>query len=146
MVFLLKKSLYGLKQSLRQWYKRFNPSRSQLVLTEINYDSCVYVNGKGGANQILLLLYVDDMLVIGKNVKETKDLNVKFREEFEMKDMVHARRILGVDILINRNQGHIFLSQSNYLEKVLAKYGMAIARSFLTPLAAPYRLSSCQNI
>lgn len=42
-----------------------------------NYDSCVYLNGKRGSDQILLLLYVDNMLVIGKNLNEIKDLKLK---------------------------------------------------------------------
>ena len=44
----LKKSLYGLQQSPRQWYKRF-------------YDSCVYHSKVEDGSHINLLLNVDDM-------------------------------------------------------------------------------------
>lgn len=40
-VCLLKKSLYGLKQSPRQWYKRFDIFMVGHGYTRSNYDSCV---------------------------------------------------------------------------------------------------------
>ncbi|GJS60991.1 retrotransposon protein, putative, ty1-copia subclass [Tanacetum coccineum] len=41
-VCLLKKSLYGLKQSPRQWYKRFDVYMTSNGFSRSNYDSCVY--------------------------------------------------------------------------------------------------------
>jgi hypothetical protein len=39
----LKKSLHGLKQSPRQWYKRFDSYMIQIGYTYCEYDCCVYV-------------------------------------------------------------------------------------------------------
>jgi hypothetical protein len=41
-VYLLKKLLYDLKQSLRQWYKRFNIFMLRHGYFMSDYDSCVY--------------------------------------------------------------------------------------------------------
>ena len=41
-VCLLKKSLYGLKQSPRQWYKKFDSFMLDQGYTRSMYDSCVY--------------------------------------------------------------------------------------------------------
>jgi len=58
----LKKSLYGLKQSPRQWYKKFDSFMFAHGFKRSLYDSCVYVKFIDGA-PIYLLLYVDDMLI-----------------------------------------------------------------------------------
>lgn len=41
-IYLLKKSLYNLKQSLRQWYKRFDTFMLAHDFSRSRYDSCVY--------------------------------------------------------------------------------------------------------
>ena len=62
----LKKSLYGLKQSLRQWYKRFDSFMLSHGFKRSDYDSCVYLKTVN-ASAIYLLLYVDDMLIATKD-------------------------------------------------------------------------------
>ncbi|WVZ86727.1 hypothetical protein U9M48_033466 [Paspalum notatum var. saurae] len=59
------KSLYGLKQSRRQWYKRFDSFMLSNGFKRSDYDSCVYLNTVNGS-AIYLLLYVDDMLIAEK--------------------------------------------------------------------------------
>lgn len=71
---LLKKSLYGLKQSPRQWNKKFDNFMSSIYYRKSSYDRCVYMNGKYGRNHIILLLYVDDMLLVGKDLKKIEVL------------------------------------------------------------------------
>jgi len=63
MVCKLKKSLNELKQSPRQWYKRFDSFIREKRYTRSHYDSCVYYNKLPGGEYIYLLLYVDDMLI-----------------------------------------------------------------------------------
>nr|GEV72910.1 retrovirus-related Pol polyprotein from transposon TNT 1-94 [Tanacetum cinerariifolium] len=61
---LLKKSLYGLKQSPRQWYKRFDVYMINNGFSRNNYDSCVYFKefapGTGPARKILGMEIVRD--------------------------------------------------------------------------------------
>ena len=63
MVYLLKKSLYGLKQSPRQWYLRFDQFTSSYGYNRSQYDSCVYYRNLVTNNYIYLLFYMDDMLI-----------------------------------------------------------------------------------
>ena len=61
----LKKSLYGLKQSPRQWYKRFDSFMLSYGFQRSDYDRCVYLKIVNGSTTYLLL-YVDDMSIVAK--------------------------------------------------------------------------------
>ena len=97
-VCLLKKSLYGLKQSPRQWYKRFDSFMLGHGYTRSMYDSCVYFRKLTDGSFIYLLLYVDDMLIAAKNLSEIHILKMQLSSEFEMKDLGAAKKILGMEI------------------------------------------------
>jgi hypothetical protein len=78
----LKKSLYGLKQSPRQWYKRFDSYMMRIGYRRCEYDCCVYVRSLDDVSSIFLLLYVDDMLIATKSIVEVKKLKVLLSREF----------------------------------------------------------------
>ena len=65
----LKKSLYGLKQSPRQWYKRFDSFMLLHGFKRSEYVSCVCIKIVDGS-PIYLLLYVNDMLIAAKSRKK----------------------------------------------------------------------------
>ena len=65
-----KKSLYGLKQSPRQWYKRFDAFIISQGYIRSPYDSCVYYKKVEDGSHVYLILYVDDMLVASRNKAE----------------------------------------------------------------------------
>ena len=47
---------------------------------------------------IYLLLYVDDMLIVSKSKDEIEKLNTQLNQEFKMKDLGDAKKILGMEI------------------------------------------------
>ena len=63
-VCLLQKSL-GLKQSPRQWYKRFDKYMLDIGFNRSSHDGCVYFKLTED-NMVYLLLYVDGILVACK--------------------------------------------------------------------------------
>ena len=97
-VCLLQKSLYGLKQSPRQWYKRFDSYVRSIKLFRCEYDSCVYIKSLKDGSRMFLLLYVDDMLIACKSRKVVQELKATLSREFEMKDLGLVRKILDMKI------------------------------------------------
>ena len=74
---LLKKVLYGLKQSPRQWYKRFESFITSIGFERSQYDSCLYHKRVGHKVAIYLILYVDGVLLISDNIEDIKGLKEK---------------------------------------------------------------------
>ncbi|KAJ4715159.1 Retrovirus-related Pol polyprotein from transposon TNT 1-94 [Melia azedarach] len=137
----LKKSLYGLKQSPRQWYKRFDSYMIEIGYTRSLYDCCVYYSKATNGSLIYLVLYVDDMLIAAKNKSNVQKLNDLLSVEFEMQDLGAARKILGMEIYRDRSKKKLFLSQKGYIQKILSRFGMSTAKPIDTPSAANAHLS-----
>ncbi|KAH9800568.1 hypothetical protein KPL71_000711 [Citrus sinensis] len=115
------------------------------LLKRSKYDSCVYhgiINSGGNSGgAVYLLLYVDDILIAGKDLSDIKELKNLLKGEFEMKDLGSAKRILGIDIVRDRTTGTLFLSQSRYISKVLERFQMMDSKLVLTPLGAQFKIS-----
>ncbi|KAG8472574.1 hypothetical protein CXB51_034372 [Gossypium anomalum] len=116
-VCLLKKSLYGLKQSPRQWYKRFDSFMTS-----------------------------HDFKRTAKDKGEIRKVKAQLSEEFEMKDLGPAKKILGMEILRDRKTSKLYLSQKGYIEKLLCRFNMRSAKPVSTPLVAHFRLSSALSL
>lgn len=100
----LRKSLYGLKQAPRQWYKKFESVMCEQGYRKTTSDHCVFVKKFADDDFIILLLYVDDMLIVGKNISMIDRLKKQLGESFAMKDMGAAKQILGIRIMRDRNK------------------------------------------
>ena len=144
-VCMLKKLLYGLKQSPRQWNKKFDQFMKKKGFGRSEHDRCVYTKELSEGERVYLLMYVDDMLIAAKNVIDVAELKEQLSTEFEMKDLGATRRILGMDISRDRNAGVLRLSQSCYLKKVVDNFQMADAKSTQTPIGAHFKLAAVTN-
>lgn len=81
------------------------------------YDSCVYYIVLEDGSFILLMLYVDDMLIVTNNMYEVDLLKSKLSNEFDMKDIGDAKKILGMEIQRNRNARKLWVSQKTVCGK-----------------------------
>lgn len=140
----LKKSLYGLKQSARQWNKRFDDFMMKKYFKRSKYDQCVYFKHVTNTMVIYLLLYVDDILIACPDLNEIMKLKSHFKLEFDMKDLGPTRVILGMEIKRDRTRRLVHLSQKGYVTRVLGKFGMLDAKAVSTPLAPHFKLTRDQ--
>jgi hypothetical protein len=140
----LKKSLYGLKKSPRKWYKKFDSFMIANGFKRSLYDSCVYIKFID-ESPIYLLLCVDDMLIIAKSKIDIVNLKTQLSSEFEMKDLGAGKKIFGMEITRDRKSGLLFLSQHDYIQKVLHHFNMYDSKSVSTPNAPHFKLSSSHS-
>jgi len=108
-------------------------------------DHCVFVKKFSNGEFIILLLYVDDMLIVGRDTSKIDRLKEELSKSFAMKDLGPARQILGMKISRDRKNGRLWLSQESYIEKVLDRFNMSKAKPVSSPLAGHLKLSSKQS-
>ncbi|KAA0062923.1 retrotransposon protein, putative, Ty1-copia subclass [Cucumis melo var. makuwa] len=81
------------------------------------YDPCVYYKKLTEGDYIYLLLYVDDMLLAGRDPIKLKEIKAQLSVEFDMKDLGAAKKILRIEILRDRNNNELSLTQKTYTNK-----------------------------
>lgn len=138
----LIKSLYGLKQAPRQWYKKFDSFMAEHDFKRTESDHCVFIKRYAGGDFLILLLYVDDILIVGQDRIKIAALKKDLSKSFAMKDLGPAKQILGMRITRDRSKRLLWLSQERYLEKVLERFNMHKSKPVSTPLAGHFKLSS----
>ncbi|RVW13581.1 Retrovirus-related Pol polyprotein from transposon TNT 1-94 [Vitis vinifera] len=130
----LKRSIYGLKQASRQWYRKFDQMITSFGFKENTVDQCIYLKFSG-SKFIILVLYVDDILLASSDVGLLHETKRFLSSKFDMKDLGNASFVLGIQIHRDRSRGILGLSQKAYIDKVLSRFGMSNCAPGDTPVA-----------
>ncbi|GKC53187.1 retrovirus-related pol polyprotein from transposon TNT 1-94 [Tanacetum coccineum] len=108
-----KRSIYGLKQASRQWNKRFDDEIKKFGFTQNRDEPCVYMKASG-SNVTFLILYVDDILIMGNHIPMLQDVKSCLGKYFAMKDLGEAAYVLGIKIYRDRSRRLIELKVACY--------------------------------
>ncbi|KAJ9557023.1 hypothetical protein OSB04_011637 [Centaurea solstitialis] len=139
----LLKSIYGLKQASRSWNLHFDERIKEFGFTKSEFEPCVYTKFSGSI-VTFLVLYVDDILLIGNDVPTLHSVKSWLSKCFQMKDLGEAAYILGIKIYRNRSKRLIGLSQSTYIDKILKKFRMDESKKGFIPMQHGIVLSKTQ--
>lgn len=82
-VYLLKKTLYSLKQAPRAWYSKIDKYMSSLGFVKSMSEATLYVKCKRD-DLLIVSLYVDDLLITGGNTKLVEEFKREIMQIFEM--------------------------------------------------------------
>nr|GFA56038.1 retrotransposon protein, putative, Ty1-copia subclass [Tanacetum cinerariifolium] len=140
----LKRSIYGLKQASRQWNKRFDDEIKKFGFTQNRDEPCVYIKASG-SNITFLILYVDDILLMGNSDPMLQSVKTYLGKCFAMKDLGEAAYILKIKIYRDRSKRLIGLCQSAYIEKILKRYSMENSKRGSIPMQEKLKLSKSQG-
>ena len=83
-------------------------------------------------HSLIIAVYVDDLLIIGNNHNTLIQFKETLSNKFKMKDLGIASFILGIKI--EREGDYLYLSQEEYLAKILKRFGMTNSKAIATPL------------
>lgn len=134
------RSLYGLKQSARDWNTLCKDYLIELGFAQSLADPCLFTHAKKG---IKLLVYVDDMAAAARDNLDLDWFYDSMRKRFHTKPLGEINKILGMRVSRNRATRELFLDQEQYLEKVLQRLGLpmessSIGKPKLTPMTGKY--------
>ncbi|CAK9800955.1 Retrovirus-related Pol polyprotein from transposon TNT 1-94 [Anthophora plagiata] len=135
----LQRSLYGLKQSGRQWYEKLDAQLRKLKLKPCNADKCVYFR-REKEDIVLVAIYVDDLIVATSSRRVFDEIKSALETKFKVKDLGTLHYCLGIEFTQDQESGKIKLSQQKYTEDVLTRFNMKDADPVSTPLETKQKL------
>jgi hypothetical protein len=127
----LRKTLYGLKQSLRAWFRRFSEVVLKFGLQRCQTDHSVF-HLHTSAGYILLVVYIDDIVITGDDSGGIARLKQFLQDQFHTKDLGKLRYFLVIEVV--RSRTCINLSQRKYALDLLEETGLLGSRPVDVPM------------
>lgn len=93
----LQKFLYGLKQFPRAWFSHFSSIVLDFGLVRSQFDHSVFYRHCEG-KQILLVVYVDDIVITGDDVVGINQLTGYLHSQFQTNDFGALKYFLGIEV------------------------------------------------
>src|SRR5271170_8384304 len=140
-IYLLRKILYRLKQSLRAWFQLIASVLIDCDLQQCDLDPCIFIHKNQKDEQTYIALYVDDLLIVGNNEENIVEIKRRLSEWFEMKDLGIASKFLGMEIEYGKD-GSIKIHQNQYIRQILERHGMDDCSPVTTPMDTSVKLTA----
>lgn len=134
----LQKAIYGLKQSPRAWFSRLSDKLHQLGFRSSKADASLFLFHHG-QHTIYMLVYVDDIVIVGSSQAIVDQLVRNLFDSFPVKDLGKLTYFLGIEVTYN--SGGITLLQHKYASDLLHRANMANCKSVSTPMSVTAKLT-----
>ena len=123
----LKRTLYGLKQSPRVWNRTLTEELTRFGLNKSEHENCLFWN-----DEMLVVVYVDDMLVASSSETEIEKLCSHLKKGFVVKNLGSVKKFLGVSV--KKVDGGFVLDQETYIDDLAERFGISAGAKRLVPL------------
>eukprot|EP00873_Tetraselmis_striata_P042410 jgi/Tetstr1/462674/TSEL_007640.t1 len=133
MVLRLLKSLYGLKQSPRNWHNTLHKFLVCYGFQQLKSDPGAYVYWQGGQLICILVVYVDDMIFAFKNAVWAADFKTALGARFDIKDLGVCAWALGMAVERDWDNATLKVHQAKYIDDMVHKFNLADAYAVSTP-------------
>ena len=134
----LKKALYGLRQAPRAWFDKLKGALNSWGFENSKCDDTSLFYRKTKSEIVILLIYVDDIIITGDNSGSIEELVSNLNRTFALKDLGELNFFLGIQV--NRKQNAILLSQTKYIQDLLAKTEMSDCKGIESPFSTTEKL------
>ena len=135
----LHKALYGLRQAPRAWHKKLRSELEGIGFSAGESDPGLFILRKEDT-RVFVLVWVDDMLIAGKDVHDIARVKERLMSIFDIRDLGEARYFLGMEIIRDRRAKTIELTQAKLTAELVARYNLEEAKSRKLPMSTSVRM------
>jgi len=117
----LNKILYEFKQASWEWYTILKIYLIFINYQRIEIDHSMFIHD----NNIIIAIYVNDLLILELNIFDINILKLQFAECFQMKDLDSIEWYLKMHITHNKAERTLWINQSIYIKRVIELLSMS---------------------
>lgn len=128
----LKKSLYGLKQSGRNWNLRLKEWFRKHECRTCKTDTCIFKKKTETGDDITIIVYVDDLFIIVKTEDQYQKILNDVKDDFTVSEEGDATEYLGANTM--KTETGYMMNQQKLIEKGLEKFNMSKCKGLPTPM------------
>ena len=131
---LLKKSLYGLRQSGYEWNKHLTRTLLSNGFTQGKADPCLFTKGEEKA---IILVFVDDLAIFTRDEKSANEIVKMLKRNYKLRDLGEIKNYLGVEI--KRHEKGLKIAQRSKILKLLKQYKMEECKGAIIPMNVEFQ-------
>ena len=125
--------------------KKLNASLKGQGFHSLLADPCVYIC-KTEDHLEIITVWVDDLLLFANTSDIMDNLKTEIQTLYEVSDLGSPQKIVGIEIDCNCTEGQLKISQTQYIENLLAKYNMTDCKPVATPMDVSINLDDEEEL
>ena len=143
-VWHLKKPLYGLHTSSKQWHLKLKEFLMSIGFIPTKNDPCVFTRNRPGNPCDIIFVHVDDNVMVSKSRAVINEIKAEFRKVFKVTDTEDAENVLGLQIY--KLNGGTYLGQPVYAKKILDDSGFWSKEGKKNPMSPNWKSDTSEPL
>jgi len=137
----LQRALYGTKQGGNRWAAHRDTKLAELGFTRSDAEPCLYhrLNADG---YVLASVIVDDFIITGSSLDAIRRFKTELTQTWQMTDLGDLKWCLNLGVDYDRENGRLKITQTNYINEMIERYGLTEAYEVATPMVPGHHLST----
>ena len=132
----LNKSIYGLKQTAREWNNKISETLKSDGFQQGKADQCLF-SRKNGNKLTYVIIYTDDILIASSDINEVNKTKNLLKKKYEITDLGQVRYYLGIEIERNE-KGDFLINQKNKIKSLVKEHNLEDAKPINLPISTTY--------
>ena len=128
----LKRAIYGLKQSGREWYADLKDTLISMGFAQCHVEHAVFHHYD--QDTVILAVNVDDITIAGDSKRGVKRFKDQLGVRCKIKDVGNLNWLLGLEVTRDQGQCMITFGQSVYIQKVVDRFNLQDAKLLSIPM------------
>ena len=139
----LKRAIYDLRQSGREWYKDLMGMHAKIGFKRCRVEHAVFY--RFNQDTTILAMDVDDITIARNSHRAVQRFKDQLSSCYGIKDMGNLHWLLGIGIDRDHKNHTISFSQATYVQKMVECLGWKMPNPLSIPIAPTHNLSKSQS-